>query len=157
MDKYEEIKAERRKKELGSYPQMRAQAIARHYTSVAAMAGRLDGLVRSAQLTPEPPKEVTDAIDDLTNQIKEAHLRDLGLPLKWGVDIHAALAALTDKARANGGDLAAVADFREEIELRAGWAFGDVVAYFSLTEEVNPAIGEAEALRRMAEISSRYK
>lgn len=69
---------------LAKYPSAQAEALARHYLSMAQIAKDLKWLVDQERYAPEVMVAGgEECILMLTNQIKEAHLKDLGIELKW--------------------------------------------------------------------------
>ena len=79
--RYENGVIECAKKQL-SYPEYQADAIARHYTSLALVALTLRRMLSERRYSNKCP-EADKLIDYLVLQIKEKHRNDFGLELEW--------------------------------------------------------------------------
>lgn len=70
---------------LARHPEAQAEAIACHYSRMAALAIHLRELTKIRRLNG-PDKDTDAVIAMLTKDIQEAHLKDLGIPLEWKCD-----------------------------------------------------------------------
>ena len=70
---------------LARNPEQQAEAIAYHYTRLAALAIHLQELAKIQRLYG-PDKDTGTAIGFIMEDIREAHLKDLGIPLEWKAD-----------------------------------------------------------------------
>ena len=73
---------------LARNPEAQAEAIAHHYTRLAALSVNLLELVKIRRQYPlRYGGELTDGtIKMIMEDIREAHLKDLGIPLEWKID-----------------------------------------------------------------------
>lgn len=70
---------------LARNPELQAEAIVHHYTRMAALSMSLLELVKIRRVYGSGI--MTDAtIEFLSADIREAHLKDLGIPLEWKMD-----------------------------------------------------------------------
>lgn len=83
-------RAEIKRDQLSHYPEIQPDVIARHYLSLAAVAQHLAEMVKAKSYlyAPEAEKSPAAKATDETialfvRQIKDAHLRDFGIPLEW--------------------------------------------------------------------------
>ena len=82
-------RAAMRHSELRRYPEIQPDVIARHYLSLIAVAQNLNYVLKCRSYRvpdvsdPADVQTVDDLIARFVQQIKDAHLRDFGLPLEW--------------------------------------------------------------------------
>ena len=76
-------------KRLQDFPNMRAEAIAKHYASLASVALQLLHIIETTRYaqSSENMKYVECAIEYLMRQIQHAHAMDFGIPLDWPNEI----------------------------------------------------------------------
>jgi hypothetical protein len=79
------IEGEQTRLRLARYPELQAEALAHHYTRVASLAILLEELTKIRRLDG-PDKDTDKVIGFIMEDIKEAHLKDLGIPLEWKCD-----------------------------------------------------------------------
>ena len=72
-------------KRLQDFPKMRAEAIAKHYASLASIALQLLHIIEATRYAPptENMEHAECAIEYLMKQIQHAHAADFGIPLDW--------------------------------------------------------------------------
>lgn len=70
---------------LARHPEAQAEAIAHHYTRMAALSMDLLELVK-IQKYGGVSVSTSEAIRIVTEDFREAHLKDLGIPLEWKCD-----------------------------------------------------------------------
>lgn len=70
---------------LSRHPEAQADAIAYHYTRLAALAVNLQELVRQQRVFGYS-ENAAKIIEMITRDIQEAHFKDLGIPLEWKRD-----------------------------------------------------------------------
>ena len=68
---------------LAHYPDIQAEAIANHYTSVAMEALQLKKMVEMAREYGDHDGKLQDGIDYKANLIKKAHMAAFGIELEW--------------------------------------------------------------------------
>lgn len=79
------IEGEQTRLRLARHPECQAEAIGYHYMRLATLAIHLLELTKIRRL--DGPDKDTDAIIGmLMEDIAEAHLKDLGIPLEWKRD-----------------------------------------------------------------------
>lgn len=85
---WDKIEAAMTHDRLARNPEQQAEAVAHHYTRLAALSMNLLELVNIRRQYPlRYGGELTDkAIETLMEAIREAHLKDLGIPLEWKTD-----------------------------------------------------------------------
>lgn len=71
---------------LSRYPQTQAEAIARHYVSMAQNALFLMRAIDEVRYHELDQPQNMEAIEMVVNKIKSAHLKDLGIELEWRED-----------------------------------------------------------------------
>lgn len=79
------IGGEQTRLRLARHPDAQADAIAYHYTRLAALAVNLQELVRQQRVFGYS-ENAAKIIEMITQDIQEAHLKDLGIPLEWKCD-----------------------------------------------------------------------
>lgn len=71
---------------LAKYPSTQAETLARHYLGMVSYAKDLMWLVDQERYAPETRTAEWEAVVTcLVRKIKEAHLKDLGIELKWEI------------------------------------------------------------------------
>lgn len=79
------IEGEQTHLRLARQPEAQAEAIAYHYTHLAALAVSLQELVRQQRAFGHN-EMAAKIIEMVKRNIQEAHLKDLGIPLEWKCD-----------------------------------------------------------------------
>lgn len=79
------IEGEQTRLRLARCPETQAEAVAHHYTRLAALSLNLLELVKIRR-ADGPEKDTDMVIGFIMEDIQEAHLKDLGIPLEWKCD-----------------------------------------------------------------------
>lgn len=80
------IEGEQTRLRLARHPELQAEALAHHYTRLAALSGDLLYLVRLQKYYKGRNESAEESIERLMKVIQETHLKDLGIPLEWKCD-----------------------------------------------------------------------